>query len=217
VTIRRPRSPRGSGEQLRAEIVAAARELMADAPSASSVSIRAVADAVGVTPPSIYRHFADKDDLITAVCVDVFDGLDRAMIAAGEGVDHPLQRLRAYGHAYVRFAVDHPGHYRLASMEPGHRPDLDEVLAQSAFTHMSSVVEELVAAGTFAPGETLDIALDLWAAAHGIASLMIVKPYLPWGDVTAAVDRVLLASALGHATTPEALGWPDFGPPPALG
>lgn len=214
---RRPRSPRGSGEQLRAEIVAAARELMARAPSADSVSIRAVADAVGVTAPSIYRHFADKDDLILAVCVDVFDGLDREMIAAGEGIGPALERLRAYGHAYVRFAIAHPEHYRLATMQPTEASDLDVVLQQSAFTHLHGVVEELIADGTFLDGDPMAVTLDLWAAAHGIASLLVTKPFLPWGDLAEAIDRVLLAAALGHATTPEDLGWPDFGPPPAVG
>src|SRR4051812_49659681 len=81
---RRPRrrASRGSGEQLRAEIVAATKDLLAGGASAESVSIRAVADAVGVTSPSIYLHFADKDALIEAVVADVFHALDAAMLAA---------------------------------------------------------------------------------------------------------------------------------------
>ena len=66
----RRRASRGAGEQLRGEIVTAAKQLLADSASADAVSIRAVADAVGVTPPSIYLHFADKDALLAAVVVD---------------------------------------------------------------------------------------------------------------------------------------------------
>jgi AcrR family transcriptional regulator len=61
---RRPRLPRGEGRRLRGEIMAAAERLLIDTGSQEAVSIRAVADAVGVTPPSIYRHFADKSELI---------------------------------------------------------------------------------------------------------------------------------------------------------
>jgi hypothetical protein len=45
----------------------------------------------------------------------------------------------------------------------------------------------------------LPLTLDLWTAAHGLASLMIAKPYLPWGDQEAVANRVLRAAALGHA------------------
>src|SRR4051794_14668557 len=130
---RRQRSQRGSGEQLRAEIIAAAKELLAAAATVDDVSIRAVADAVGVTPPAIYLHFEDKNDLIAAVVVDVFDALDAAMVQAAASSNGPMEKLRDYGMAYVRFAVDHPEHYRLAAMDPCPRPDVDEVLAGSAF------------------------------------------------------------------------------------
>jgi AcrR family transcriptional regulator len=200
VTPKRRRASRGSGEQLREEIVAAAKKLLAETKNADDVSIRAVADAVGVTPPSIYLHFADKDELIGAVVLDVFAELDSAMLQAADAVDGPLERLRAFGLAYIRFAVGHPEHYRLATMDPCPKPPaVDEVLASSAFEHFNAAVRDCMAAGIFADGDVLPITLDLWAAAHGIAALMVAKPYLPWGDVDEVADRVLCAAALGHA------------------
>lgn len=199
VVARRQRSQRGSGEQLRAEIVAATKELLAAASSVDEVSIRAVADAVGVTPPSIYLHFADKNELVAAVVVDVFTQLDAAMVAAAAEADGPLARLRAHGLAYVRFAVEHPEHYRIAAMDPCPRPDVDEVLASGAFLHFGATVQECIDAGIFVGDDPLAITLDLWASAHGIAALMIAKPFLPWGDRDAAAERVLCAAALGHA------------------
>jgi len=199
-TVKRSRSRRGSGEQLRAEIVTAAKKLLAETSDADEVSIRSVADAVGVTPPSIYLHFADKDELISAVVTDVFGELDEAMLAGADGVGAPLQRLRAFGMAYVHFAVAHPEHYRLATMDPCPKPPrVDEVLATSAFAHFNATVVECMDAGIFTAGDPLPITLDLWAAAHGIAALIIAKPYLPWGDVDVIADRVLCAAALGHA------------------
>jgi AcrR family transcriptional regulator len=196
---RRQRSQRGSGEQLRAEIVAAAKELLAQAASVDDVSIRAVADAVGVTPPSIYLHFADKTELVSAVVVDVFAELDAAMVAESARASSPMERLRACGMAYVRFAVSHPEHYRVAAMDPCPNPDIDEVLASSAFVHFQATIVECMEAGIFEDGDVLPITLDLWATAHGVASLLIAKPFLPWGDVDAAAERALCAAALGHA------------------
>ena len=73
-----PRSPqiRGEGETLRADLLTATERLMIEAGSADAVSIRAIADAVGVTPPSIYLHFPDKDSLILAVCERHFEAFD---------------------------------------------------------------------------------------------------------------------------------------------
>ena len=196
---RRRRSQRGSGEQLRDEIITAAKQLLANAARADDVSIRAVADAVGVTSPSIYLHFEDKTALLGAVVADVFADLDTAMLAAAEGLTEPLARLRAFGTAYVQFALQHPEQYRIAAMDPCPMPDVDEVLASGAFTHFNQTVTDCMDAGIFAKGEPLPITLELWSAAHGIASLMITKPYLPWGDPAVIIDRVLCGAALGRA------------------
>jgi AcrR family transcriptional regulator len=66
--LKRRRAARGSGEQLREEILNAATDLLLETGHAKDVSIRSVAQRVGVTPPSIYLHFADKDALLDAVC-----------------------------------------------------------------------------------------------------------------------------------------------------
>jgi AcrR family transcriptional regulator len=200
---RRRRAQRGSGEQLRDEIIAATKQLLSGAKSTDDVSIRQVAQAVGVTAPSIYLHFADKDDLIAAVVIDVFGELDKAMLAAGGGENSPMGRLRAYGRAYVEFAVTHPEHYRFAAMEPCVEPTnaVDEVLASSAFAHFNQTVIDCIEAGVFVDADPLPVTFDLWAAAHGAASLLIAKPYLPFGDVAAFTDRVLCAAALGHAAS----------------
>jgi hypothetical protein len=139
--------------------------------------------------------------------------LDVAMMAAGAAVEHPLGKLRAYGLAYVKFAVEHPEHYRVATMErcptegqPGH---LDNVLADAAFVHFMATVGACMDAGIFAKGDPLPITLQLWSAAHGIASLMIAKPFLPWGAVEAAADPVLCAAALGRAAADLLGGNPE--------
>ena len=68
VPVRRSRSRRGQGEQLRDEILAAAERILIETNDQTALSIRAIAAAVGVTPPSIYLHFADRNDLVFAVC-----------------------------------------------------------------------------------------------------------------------------------------------------
>src|SRR5688500_4008415 len=92
---RRSRARKGEGPLLRAEILAATEKLLLATGSADEVSIRGVAEAVGVTPPSIYRHFPDKTTLIFEVSNRYFAALDDAIDAAVTGVEDPIQELAA--------------------------------------------------------------------------------------------------------------------------
>ncbi|MFN8226855.1 MAG: TetR/AcrR family transcriptional regulator [Mycobacterium sp.] len=214
---RRQRSPRGSGEQLRDEILDAATELLLVTGDAKAVSIRSVAQRVGVTPPSIYLHFADKEALLDAVCARYFEKLHVQMQRAAVGRPSAIEILRAQGHAYIRFAVANPELYRIATMGEG-RPgsDIDTVLASSAFGYLRGSVQALMDQGIYAPGDPTTITLELWSAVHGIAALLICKPHLPFGDVEAFTDRVLRALCCGQivigcvgvdATPQETIDW----------
>src|SRR6516164_5456298 len=95
--LRRSRARRGEGERLREEILTAAERLLIATNDESALSIRAIANAVGVTPPSIYLHFADRNDLVFAVCERQAEEVDRVMEqAAREGSD-PWDRIRRRG------------------------------------------------------------------------------------------------------------------------
>ena len=196
---RRRRAPRGAGDLLRDEILDAATELLLETGHAKAVSIRSVAERVGVTPPSIYLHFKDKDALLDAVCARYFEKLDEEMQLAAVGHTTALDVLRALGLAYVRFALQTPELYRIATMSEG-RPgsDVDVTLNSSAFEHMRAGVIAMMDEGIYVRDDPTLVALQLWAAAHGVAALLIAKPYLPWGDVDVFTDRVLRAVCCGQ-------------------
>jgi AcrR family transcriptional regulator len=197
--LKRRRAPRGSGEQLRDEILDATTELLLETGHAKAVSIRSVAQRVGVTPPSIYLHFADKDALLDAVCSRYFEKLDEEMQRVAVGQSSTIEVLRAQGLAYVRFARQTPELYRIATMSEGNPgSDVDVTLASSAFQHMRASIEALMAEGIYPQGDSTAAALELWAAVHGVAALLIAKPYLPWGDAEAFTDRVLSAVCCGR-------------------
>jgi AcrR family transcriptional regulator len=202
---------------LRDEILDATTELLMQTGNAKAVSIRSVAQRVGVTPPSIYLHFANKDTLLEAVCARYFEKLDTEMQSAVVGKSSPLEVLRAQGIAYVRFALQTPELYRIATMGGG-RPgsDVDATLTSSAFMHMRDSVQSLMDQGCYPPGDVTAAALELWTAAHGVAAMLISRPYLPWGDVEKFAERVLSAMCCGRivaglvgedATPQETLDW----------
>jgi AcrR family transcriptional regulator len=196
---RRRRAPRGSGEQLREEILDVTTELLLETGHAKAVSIRLVAQRVGVTPPSIYLHFADKDALLDAVCARYFEKLDEQMQHLAADQPSTVDVLRAQGLAYVRFAMKTPELYRIAMMsEGGPGSNVDMALNTSAFVHMRNSVEALISEGIYPPGDATTMALELWTVVHGIAALLISRPYLPWGDPEAFADRVMRSVCIGQ-------------------
>jgi len=202
-TVTRRRSPRGQGEQLHAQILAAAGELLAESGREDEVSIRAVADRVGVTPPSIYLHYADKDALLDAVCVEAFTDMHEAMATAGAAAqDDPVAALAAQGRAYIAFARSRPEHYRLMFMRrPGHDLEMPTEAEITATAGLSSVIDTLRIAreqGVIdAHEDPVRVALTLWSAVHGVAALLIAKPHFPWGDTDDLIDRVVAMTLYG--------------------
>lgn len=198
----RRRSPRGEGAALRRELLDAAMDLLRETGDQDAVSVRAVARRVGVSVPSIYLHFADKQALLDAVCEQVFASLHDRMRAASQGAPDAFEALRRQGNAYVHFALENPEHYRIVFMDPrpgeGGSDTMDELIAVGAFGHLVDSVAACVATGVL-QGEPVELALSLWAAAHGIAALLIAKPGLAWPDVDGLVDRTVCMAGLGLA------------------
>ncbi|MGK2882200.1 MAG: TetR/AcrR family transcriptional regulator [Mycobacterium sp.] len=216
-SLRRRRAPRGSGEKLREEILDAATDLLLETGQAKDVSIRSVAQRVGVTPPSIYLHFADKDTLLDAVCARYYEKLYEEMLRVSQDCSSTLAVLRAQGLAYVRFALQTPQLYRIAAMGEGRQgSDVDATLNSSAFVHLRASVQSLIDEGIYPPGDAGAFALELLSVAHGVAALMIAKPYLPFGESEQFADRLFRAVCAGHmvcgivgkdASPTDLVGW----------
>jgi AcrR family transcriptional regulator len=188
----RHRARRGEGERLRGEILAAAEALLVETADESAVSIRAIADRVGVTPPSIYRHFADKDALLQAVCREVFLRLDDTLEKAASDAADPLDELMRKGHAYVDFGLAHPESYRILFMIPHpHKEampgtvDATELPGSTAFLHLQETMHRVLELGGPDGPKPDEYAMtcSVWTAVHGITSLRISIPNFPWPPI----------------------------------
>ena len=193
------RGRRGQGERTREDILAAAESLLLATGSEDEVSIRAVADAVGVTAPSIYRHFPDKAHLLYEVCSRQFDRMAEEVAAVlAEDPDAPAtEQLRAAGRAYARFGLANPEHYRIMFMgHADHTPELyddAQVLETGSFGMVVALAQQAIDAGLLRP-ELTDatlVAHALWSGVHGLVSLAVAKPNLPAPDVEARLEALL--------------------------
>jgi AcrR family transcriptional regulator len=193
--VKRARARRGEGEMLHEELLDAAERLLLEAGDEDRVSIRAIADAVGVSPPAIYLHFPDKETLFFAVSERHFAAFDDYLEEAAAGVDDPIEALRVRGRAYVRFGLERPEHYRILFMsKSAAKPDLvttDWPAGRVAFAHLVAAVERAIAVGALrADLDPLIGAIGLWSAFHGVTSLLISLPEFPWPDLDALVGHV---------------------------
>lgn len=205
--LRRARARRGEGERLRAEIIDAAERLLIETDDRDAVSIRAVAEAVGVSPPSIYLHFRDKDDLLFAVCERHFVKLDEMTQEAAAVHSDPLAELRSRALAYIEFGVRNPEPYRILFMgRPGDAPDefdFGRLQASASFGHLVDNVGRCMDAGALARRDAFTVAFALWAAVHGVTSLLISLPPLPQQFIDELVPCLLGAVAAGLARLPS--------------
>jgi AcrR family transcriptional regulator len=162
-----------------------------------------VASAVGVTPPSIYLHFADKDELIFAVCQEQFARLEELVDRESVGLDDPLERLRKMGEVYVRFGVEHPEQYRILLMGK-HEVSIEDfqdgtMPGVSTFRRLMDAIEACMDAGIFRRQDVFLVATGIWTLVHGITSMRITIPEFPFVGEQALLDHVLDTYARGLA------------------
>jgi AcrR family transcriptional regulator len=206
--IHRARARKGEGGRLRAQILEATEALLAERGSQEAVSIRDVADRVGVTPPAIYLHFSDKDQLFYECCRRGWSAFaaELAPVLAAEG--SPIGRLRRLGEAYIAFGLAHPEQYRvLFSGAPRELPDdaLNDDPGFQILLGLVSLVEEGMAAGEIRPElEAPARAVSLWAITHGAVEILLCRrdmPVLvPVEDEAAVITALLDLAATGIAT-----------------
>src|SRR5262245_8097514 len=91
--VQKPKRIRRTPADLRAEALAAARRLIVEG-SGEALTMRAVADAVGVTYPNLSHHFGSAAGLHAAVAEELVRELLDALAGMGDDVDKPLQNPR---------------------------------------------------------------------------------------------------------------------------
>lgn len=130
-----------------------------------ALTTRAVCDRAGVTAPTLYHHFGDKDGLVTAVLGRAAEAFLAAKQATGEESD-PLVAFRAGWGAWTAFVVARPAVFALALT----RPEVVRAAVDEADALMRSRLEALAAEGRLAV--PLDVVAGACrAAVHGVASL----------------------------------------------
>jgi AcrR family transcriptional regulator len=177
-------------------IIRAARAIL-EADGLSALTMRRVAEEVGVKGPSLYKRVPDREALLRAVADGVIDDLSRTLALANT-TDDPRADLEAVAHAYRDFARQNPNGYRLlfAELPSGASPD-PRILG--------ALGEPIVRAVARLTGEpaALHGARTFVAWAHGFVSMELAGAFRLGGDLDAAFAygiAAILAGVSGRAT-----------------
>ncbi|MEU4088707.1 TetR/AcrR family transcriptional regulator [Streptomyces aureus] len=187
---------------LRAACLCAARELLEEDGS-GALSLRAVARRAGVSATAPYRHFADRDALVSAVAAEGYRDLATNLATA-----HPspttAEDLSAVAVAYVQFALDHPAMFRAMFAEPCD-PTSEERVAATAV--ISEYVHGIVRRA-FPDAEAGALSTTVWALVHGLAFLHLdgkldaSSPEIVAHQVRAAVTALFTTAPAMRKATP---------------
>ena len=162
------------------EIKATAREQMAGS-GAAGLSLGAIARAMGMTPPALYRYFRNRHALVIALIVDAYDAQAGALEGYREGLapDDFEGQLLTLMRAYRQWALEHPEDYALMHGVPLTRPDLsDEQIEQIQRSTMRN----------------LHVIVQLFRTAHDANRLTIPRQYqAPLPAARQALEGIRLA------------------------
>jgi AcrR family transcriptional regulator len=195
--------------RLRDALVDAGLEL-ARAEGPDAVVLRAATRSAGVSHSAAYRHFADRDELLRAVCERSMSRLARLMeermdaVSASDPMATAWARLEALGVAYLEFATTEPGWFRTAFAVPHTARSFAAGegvgrSGRSAYELLSIRLDELVAVGAIPAPRRPGLEYAAWSAVHGLATLLNDGPLrdLPAGEHEPALRVVLDVIARG--------------------
>lgn len=198
------RKPHHHG-RLRDEVIALAME-EARAGAIELLSMRDVSRRLGVSPAAIYRHFPDRDEILRAVARAGFDLLaERFEAVVPFGSTAPdavaaLDRFQALALAYVRFASDHYGLWRLMFGPYGRDPNATHLTRPSTYDWLGKSLAELQNFGVIVRA-TAEDQYFVWTAIHGLSDLQ---------SSPAKIQTALESAVRSHALkTLKALGEPS--------
>lgn len=144
---------------------------------AEAISLRAIADQLGINHRAIYRHFIDKEALLRAVAIESFQRLTEAMRTAIAALAEPDPS--AVGEAYLDFAFAHPQLYQFMynrvqfgqPLRPGYASPNDPELTPILAEYLEVVCTAYKISTEILTPELYDLIICDWALAHGLFSL----------------------------------------------
>jgi AcrR family transcriptional regulator len=159
--------------------------------------MRQLAEKVGCSHGNLYLHFKDKEALFDSLVDESFEQFANGLKTVPQSAKHrdPVEFLRREGRAYVEFGLANASAYEFAFImrRPGQRRRKPHV----TYERMRALVQQCIDEKRFRRMDADVAGQALWAAAHGITSLLITRPTFPWADRDKVIGQVIDAAIDG--------------------
>lgn len=166
-------------------ILDATAELFAEAAD-GDVSTRAICDRAGVTAPTLYHHFGDKDGLLDAVVAKGFEDYISTKRET-ESTDEPIRDLETGWDTHVAFGLEHPAFYTLMYGRP--QRDTTPPAATEARNNLIDLLNRAINDGVIEL--SAEIAADVVLAANTGVTLALIGRQSDGDDVDLTVSHQL--------------------------
>ena len=172
------RLPRGEGSKRAEQLIEAADRLLTERGAEDAVSVGDIVGAIGITPPVLYRHFADKRALFRRVYERRFASFRTHVQAAANQATTPDAALLARGLAYLEYASAHPTYYRALFLDSESLVSEifgdEEARRQSPYQDLADNIGACIEAGVFAADTDVTVvSMTIWSMVHGVTALAI--------------------------------------------
>ncbi|MBV9482541.1 MAG: TetR/AcrR family transcriptional regulator [Acidobacteria bacterium] len=193
-------------EFARNQILEAARELFVR-DGYRAFSMRRLAGGIGCAVGTLYLHFDSKEELFQTLVEQSFERLYQYL--SGLWARHqdrdPVVLLKKGLFTYVEFGLRNPNDYHFAFLLRATSPE-QPYRVHPAFDIMRSMVRRCIEECCFRQLDVETVAQALWAAIHGVTSLLIQRPNFPWVSRNKLIEQVInnaVDSLVGHAVPEE--------------
>src|ERR1700726_2896233 len=182
-------------QQTRSEILGAAREIFLRH-GFEGFSMRTLARSVGCSLGAIYLYFTNKEELFDVLVEESFVHLYDALgVLLKERNKDPVRQLKRGLQLYVEWGLNHPSEYPMAFVVRKATKQADRT--HRAFDAARALVKLCLGKSKAAQGELELRTQALWAATHGIPSLLTQRSSFPWVSKPRVIDQVIDSAVQG--------------------
>jgi AcrR family transcriptional regulator len=181
--------------RLKEALIEAARSLIAER-GATGFTLAEAAKLAGVTAAAPYRHFSDRNALLSELARQGFDLFGQRLKGAwNDGRPDPTAAMARMGTAYLAFAREEPGLYSaMFGNVQAIVPAATGLPAQTSFSVLETAAAAVLRQRGANPAESQRLAQQIWALSHGVAMLMLAG-YLVQGRCDCDPEAILEAGA----------------------
>jgi len=157
------------------DAIANAARIIFESEGPAGISMRRVADAVGITPMAIYRHYPNREALLHRISDDTFNEISGLWTAKKKKNPDVIKRLIELQDGYLDYAFAHPHMfdyaYSVRRDDARQFPEDFRARRSPTLNLIADTLDEGMRAGIFRKDDIWDVAMAIWGMTHGLICL----------------------------------------------